>query len=70
MSGAKTFLGEKLNIFCRNDDDREINHHGRPVEVGEQSSRPGSSMSKVCFQIDPKIQYMQEYLIMPTLKYF
>ena len=27
----------------RNDDDREINHHGRPVEVGEVESRPGSA---------------------------
>ena len=27
----------------RNDEDREINHHGRPVEVGEDESRPGST---------------------------
>ena len=33
--------------FSRNDDDREINHHGRPVEVGEQDSRRGSSAVKV-----------------------
>ena len=28
---------------ARNDEDREINHHGRPVEVGEDESRPGST---------------------------
>merc|ERR1711899_551645 len=27
----------------RDDEDREINHHGRPVEVGEVESRPGSA---------------------------
>ena len=31
----------------RNDDDREINHHGRPVEVGEDNSRPASGITKV-----------------------
>ena len=56
--GDKTFLaGATMTIFLdkiqffsssRNDDDREINHHGRPVEVGgEQSSRAGSSVQKV-----------------------
>ena len=39
------FLEKKS--LSRNDDDREINHHGRPVEVGEQDSRPGSSITKV-----------------------
>ena len=31
----------------RNDDDREINHHGRPVEVGEAETRPGSTVQVV-----------------------
>ena len=31
----------------RNDEDREINHHGRPVEVGGDNSRPASGITKV-----------------------
>ena len=27
----------------RNDEDREINHHGRPFEVVEAESRPNST---------------------------
>ena len=33
----------------RNDDDREINHHGRPVEVGEAESMPDSK-AEVIFE--------------------
>ena len=36
-------LFEETNWIWRNDEDREINHHGRPVEVGEAESRPESS---------------------------
>ena len=32
----------------RNDEDREINHHGRPVDVGEAESRPGSTAKVFC----------------------
>ena len=32
----------------RNDEDREINHHGRPVEVGEDDSRPDSTVKVIC----------------------
>merc|ERR1719167_1077631 len=43
----------------RNDEDREINHHGRPVEVGEDESRPGST-NKVSdnnlVAVDEKVQ--------------
>ena len=45
-SGPFPRLVQKKN-FSRNDDDREINHHGRPVEVGDQDSRPGSNVT-VC----------------------
>ena len=31
----------------RNDEDREINHHGRPVEVCEAEFGPDGSMVKV-----------------------
>ena len=34
-------------MLLRSDEDREINHHGRPVEVGEEDTRPGSSSDKV-----------------------
>ena len=33
---------QNFKTKTRNDEDREINHHGRPVEVGEDESRPGS----------------------------
>ena len=32
----------------RNDEDREINHHGRPVDVGEAESRPASTAKVFC----------------------
>ena len=31
----------------RDDEDREINHHGRPVEVGEAESSPANGVIKV-----------------------
>ena len=34
-------------MLVRSDEDREINHHGRPVEVGEEDTRPCSSSDKV-----------------------
>ena len=34
--------------LTRNDEDREINHHGRPVDVGEAESRPGSTAKVFC----------------------
>ena len=42
-----------LYIINRNDDDREINHHGRPVEVAEQddSSSPDKVSSIHAFKI-------------------
>ena len=38
----------KQNTLNRNDEDREINHHGRPVDVGEAESRPGSTAKVFC----------------------
>ena len=35
----------------RNDEDREINHHGRPVEVGEAESSPANGVIKVISNI-------------------
>ena len=46
----------KNAILLRTDEEREINHHGRPVEVGEVETGPGSSSDKV----EGKI-----YLLMP-----
>ena len=36
-------------MLLRSDEEREINHHGRPVEVGdgEEGTGPGSSSDKV-----------------------
>ena len=31
----------------RDDEDREINHHGRPVEVGEGENLPSNGVIKV-----------------------
>ena len=31
----------------RDDEDREINHHGRPVEVGEDENVPSNGVIKV-----------------------
>ena len=48
----------------RNDDDREINHHGRPVEVGEVESRPASAINKVFFY-----QNQHLHLVFDALSY-
>ena len=55
----------------RNDDDREINHHGRPVEVGEeQSSRPGSCIpDKVDPNSKPKDEEQAKFNIWRELIY-
>ena len=39
----KNYKMQNFKTKNRNDEDREINHHGRPVEVGEDESRPGST---------------------------
>ena len=43
----KFCLSDK-DLRNRNDEDREINHHGRPVEVGEDESRPDSTVKVIC----------------------
>ena len=42
-----TSMKEKVCTKIRNDDDREINHHGRPVEVGEAESSPEGTVQVV-----------------------
>ena len=37
----------KISFWNRDDEDREINHHGRPVEVGEAESSPANGVIKV-----------------------
>ena len=41
--GRENFSKKNAKTQNRNDEDREINHHGRPVEVGEAESRPKST---------------------------
>ena len=41
--GRENFSKKMQKHKKRNDEDREINHHGRPVEVGEAESRPKST---------------------------
>ena len=36
-----------LKFLNRDDEDREINHHGRPVEVGEAENLPSNGVIKV-----------------------
>ena len=43
-------MKENVCTKNRNDDDREINHHGRPVEVGEAESRPENTVQVVLKQ--------------------
>lgn len=54
----------------RNDDDREINHHGRPVEVGEQDSRRGSSVVKVAPVSGKDLVAVNEQVQLKALKSF
>ena len=54
-----------VKTIPRNDEDREINHHGRPVEVGEAESRPESS-AKVPFKYFP-LPHCFSTLLYPSL---
>merc|ERR1711978_146233 len=51
----------------RNDEDREINHHGRPVEVCEAEFGPDGSMVKVT---DKDLVAVNEQVQLKALKDF
>ena len=52
------------NPPTRNDEDREINHHGRPVEVA--AADPAESNVEVFFKINPIQKHL--YLKVPADK--
>ena len=43
----KLFFRKMFFFLNRDDEDREINHHGRPVEVGEDENVPSNGVIKV-----------------------
>merc|ERR1711990_789236 len=48
----------------------EINHHGRPVEVGEEDSRRGSSVTKVAPVAGKDLVAVNEQVQLKALKTF